>query len=91
MGCLNSKDDPDGLRQQAIHLCLEKRPDAFKARVREKGNGCACKNNRCIRKYCECFRMDRQCTEKCSCRLCANQEGGDSDENRIKEGLPVAV
>jgi len=74
VSCLNTTEDAGGHRKQAIQQCLEKRPDAFKTRVREPGLGCACKNNRCIRKYCECFRTNRLCTSKCSCRLCANME-----------------
>ena len=87
VGCLNTEEDPDGRRKQAIQQCLEKRPDAFKTRVREKGLGCACKNNRCIRKYCECFRTNRQCSEKCSCRLCANQ---GNEDNGISASAAVA-
>jgi hypothetical protein len=77
--CANTEKDGTGERQLAIQLCLEKRPDAFEMRVREPGIGCACKNNRCIRKYCECFRTELACTDKCSCRHCENQA---SDENK---------
>lgn len=73
VGCENTEEDESGQRQLAIQLCLEKRPDAFQTRVREPGLGCACKNNRCIRKYCECFRTNLACTDKCSCRQCENR------------------
>lgn len=76
VGCCNTDEDSGGERKLAIQLCLEKRPDAFKMRVREPGLGCACKNNKCIRKYCECFRTKLACTSKCSCRHCENR--GDS-------------
>lgn len=54
VGCLNTKDDIGGKRQLAIQATLEKRPDAFqqKKKIKDVGAGCACKNNRCIRKYC---------------------------------------
>ena len=70
--CQNTEEDKGGHRKAAIQQALEKRPDAFTIKPREKGLGCACKNNRCIRKYCECFRTDLKCTAKCNCRLCEN-------------------
>ncbi|CAJ1900302.1 unnamed protein product [Cylindrotheca closterium] len=77
VGCLNIGKDPTGARKYAIQMTLEKRPDAFrqKKKTKEVGAGCACKNNRCIRKYCECFRTERKCTKICSCKDCQNQIG----------------
>jgi hypothetical protein len=76
VGCLNTTKDVGGKRQLAIQATLEKRPDAFqqKKKIKDIGAGCACKNNRCIRKYCECFRTNLACTSKCSCRDCENPE-----------------
>jgi hypothetical protein len=88
VSCLNTQEDSEGHRKQAIQQCLEKRPDAFKSRVREPGLGCACKNNRCIRKYCECFRTNRTCTDKCSCRQCANM-GDSASHDSIMESEAV--
>jgi hypothetical protein len=76
ISCLNTEADLEGKRYSAIQQCLEKRPDAFKTRVKENGLGCACKNNRCIRKYCECFRTNLACTAKCSCTDCENDHNG---------------
>lgn len=73
VSCSNTEADVNGERTLAVQLCLEKRPDAFQIRVREPGNGCSCKNNRCVRKYCECFRSSLACTEKCTCRQCENR------------------
>ncbi|GKY97343.1 hypothetical protein MPSEU_000692700 [Mayamaea pseudoterrestris] len=71
VGCSNRDDDSD--RKLAVQLALERRSDCFDVRVREPGLGCACKNNRCIRKYCECFRSNLACTGKCTCRQCGNR------------------
>lgn len=73
--CLNTESDANGRRMRAINALLEKRPDAFKpkSKVKERGSGCACKNNQCIKKYCECFRTSLKCTKKCSCRDCKNR------------------
>ena len=70
VGCRNLENDED--RQHAIQVCLEKRPDAFQVKVKPVGRGCACKNNRCIRKYCECFREKMKCSSSCSCVSCEN-------------------
>ena len=81
VGCYNIESDDNGRRRGAIQLYLDKRPDAFTGKKpREVGIGCACKNNRCIRKYCECFRTNITCTEKCLCRHCEN--GKLPDEER---------
>lgn len=74
VGCYNTESDTDGHRQAAIQQAIEKRADAFVIKAKEKGHGCACKNNRCVRKYCECFRTGLGCTEKCTCRGCENRE-----------------
>ena len=72
VGCLNTEDSSD--RRFAMQSALQKRPDAFGTRVKKVGLGCACKNNRCIRKYCECFRNGLACTDKCSCANCENHK-----------------
>jgi hypothetical protein len=50
VGCLNTEGDEGGQRQNAVQVTLEKRPDAFqtKKKQRELGSGCACKNNRYV-------------------------------------------
>jgi hypothetical protein len=76
--CLNTKEESGigGRRHLAIQQCLEKKPDAFTKKMKDAGSGCACKNNRCLKKYCECFRMEMVCSSNCTCRGCENT-GGD--------------
>lgn len=78
VGCLNTDEDATGDRKHAIQSTLEKRPDAFETRTKQVGLGCACKNNRCIRKYCECFRNNLACSDRCSCSQCENKSGGNA-------------
>jgi hypothetical protein len=33
---------------------------------------CKCKRSRCLKRYCECYQNDQQCTQKCSCTDCGN-------------------
>ena len=51
--CYNTTEESrvGGKRNLAIQQCLEKRPDAFTKKEKEIGAGCACKNNRCLKKY----------------------------------------
>ena len=77
VGCLNTEEDSGGHRKFAIKSTLQKRSDAFEIRAKPVGLGCACKNNRCIRKYCECFRNALACSDKCSCNLCENKSVTD--------------
>lgn len=54
-GCLNTKKEssrPNGKRFKAINAILERRPDAFKPRTKDSEEGCRCKKNRCLKKYC---------------------------------------
>lgn len=75
-------------RELARQVCLEKRPDAFGVRVRPVGGGCACKNNRCVRKYCECFRTGLACDKsKCTCRDCENPAVVDSKKPEEAVGV----
>ena len=74
VGCRNTDADLEGHRKAAIEQALEKRPDAFQVKVKEKGLGCACKNNRCIKKYCDCYRTNLPCKPGlCTCRQCENK------------------
>jgi Tesmin/TSO1-like CXC domain, cysteine-rich domain len=72
--CFNTKEESGigGKRHLAIQQCLEKRADAFTKKIKDSGSGCACKNNKCLKKYCECFRMDIGCSTKCTCKGCEN-------------------
>ena len=83
IGCLNTEDDKTGERKHAIQLTLEKRPDAFETRTKQVGLGCACKNNRCIRKYCECFRNGLACSSRCSCSHCENKSDRNTSESVV--------
>jgi hypothetical protein len=33
---------------------------------------CNCKNSKCLKLYCECFRQGKMCGPGCSCRNCQN-------------------
>jgi Tesmin/TSO1-like CXC domain, cysteine-rich domain len=81
VGCCNTDADDEGHRHAAIQTVMEKRADAFTVKPKVIGQGCACKNNRCLRKYCECFRTGLLCSDKCTCRECENlnQVGNNSE------------
>lgn len=74
ISCLNTpvENVVGGKRNLAIQNCLEKRPDAFTKKPKAVGAGCACKNNKCLKKYCDCFRFNLACLDKCICKDCGN-------------------
>lgn len=80
-----------GDRQAAIQHAKEKRADAFVIKPKVIGQGCACKNNRCLRKYCECFRTELQCTPKCRCRDCENRGVTEHTGSSINEIVQLAT
>lgn len=39
--------------------------------------GCNCKNSKCLKLYCECFRQGKMCGPECSCKNCQNSTDFD--------------
>ncbi|KAL7470897.1 hypothetical protein ACHAXS_011187 [Conticribra weissflogii] len=65
---------PNGARTIAIREILERRPDAFEPREQRAREGCNCKKNKCLKKYCECFRAGIKCNRNyCRCTNCKNK------------------
>ena len=70
--------------QAARTAVLERNPQAFQRHATyehvggEGGaqpRGCHCKRSDCLKKYCECFKAGRECTEHCACEGCKNCDG----------------
>lgn len=53
-GCKNTQANsgPYGIRTKTIEEIMLRRPDAFEPRTRDADEGCRCKKNRCLKKYC---------------------------------------
>jgi Tesmin/TSO1-like CXC domain, cysteine-rich domain len=92
VGCeniLSTDDTGNGNREAAIQHVIEKRADAFVIKPKVMGQGCACKNNKCLRKYCECYRTGLRCNpNKCTCRDCENRPGTMDGTNDPNGGSP---
>ena len=87
--CRNN-DQFEDKRQKARQCVLERDPNAFHNKLEIVGGeqtslaykrGCNCKNTKCFKKYCECFRAGVECTYLCNCENCLN--GG---ENAYQKG-----
>ncbi|XP_074345623.1 protein tesmin/TSO1-like CXC 6 [Apium graveolens] len=80
-GCNNCRNnfENESARQDAISWTLERKPNAFRRMAGEhltlNSEGCNCKRSRCLKKYCNCFRANSLCSEKCRCMDCNNFEG----------------
>mmetsp|Transcript_11290 Transcript_11290/g.21119 ORF Transcript_11290/g.21119 Transcript_11290/m.21119 type:complete len:795 (-) Transcript_11290:1146-3530(-) len=74
--CMNTVEESGdyGKRSVARAICLSRNPDAFKKKVKKTGEGCSCKNSRCLKKYCDCFNNGSICSSKCICRDCENKD-----------------
>ncbi|XP_017255329.1 protein tesmin/TSO1-like CXC 6 isoform X1 [Daucus carota subsp. sativus] len=89
-GCNNCRNnfENESARQDAISLTLERKPNAFRRMAGQHlilnaedpaktvlVEGCNCKRSRCLKRYCNCFRTNSLCSEKCRCMDCNNFEG----------------
>lgn len=103
--CKNTFEEsgPTGIRTKVIQEILKRRPDAFQKRIKKPDSPCACKNSRCLKKYCQCFAQNRFCMDKCKCKDCHNRAGkfpmvnetviaannrGADQENTTTGGIP---
>lgn len=55
---------------------------------RQQFNGCTCKRSKCVRGYCDCFKLNVRCTSKCKCLECHNKSDM-SIESIISASLTV--
>jgi hypothetical protein len=46
---------------------------------RVSGKACNCRNSRCLKLYCECFKVGGYCSGKCSCINCRNNPKYDTE------------
>jgi hypothetical protein len=72
--CLNTEaeNDKGGRLKAAKRDYLLRKPQSFGKKRKKIGEGCACKNNRCLKKYCDCFRTEISCSDNCCCVSCEN-------------------
>lgn len=72
--CLNieSQSFDGGALFKAKAEYMSRKPEAFGKKKKKTGQGCSCRNNRCLKKYCACFREAISCSDMCSCIKCAN-------------------
>jgi len=48
---------------------------------------CNCKNSKCLKLYCHCFRAGKYCTHECLCVSCKNKEEYQSERTRAMETI----
>ena len=54
-----------------------------------KRRSCNCKNSRCLKLYCECFRNGRYCKRECLCTDCRNLK--EFENLRLKAVLKIST
>ncbi len=74
LNCLNTSSEsyPGGRLYDAKRNYMRRKPDAFGKKPKKTEPVCSCKNNKCLKKYCMCFRAGTSCTSKCVCVDCEN-------------------
>lgn len=91
--CLNTAEEsgPDGIKTRTMQDIVARRPNAFQKRVRNPNAGCKCKNSRCLKKYCDCFRQAKHCGNLCVCRNCLNNEVAKREQAAAEAKIAATV
>ena len=77
LGCTNTPDN-EIERNQILNTLKEKskfkNEDSWKKEIDDKNLiiGCNCSKSNCSKKYCECYKLGKKCSEACRCRDCKN-------------------
>mmetsp|Transcript_40767 Transcript_40767/g.57327 ORF Transcript_40767/g.57327 Transcript_40767/m.57327 type:complete len:281 (-) Transcript_40767:606-1448(-) len=87
--CNNCKNyDGSKLLKTARKLVLEKRgPKAFARLGWTTPEGCRCKKNRCLKKYCQCFSQNVECNHNCYCTDCENFNPAERSSPKVQPTL----
>lgn len=48
---------------------------------------CTCKNSKCLKLYCHCFRVGKYCGHECQCVVCKNTPEYEADRQRAVENI----
>lgn len=60
---------------------------AVSGKRRRTSTGCMCRQSKCIKLYCDCFRGQRYCTTDCSCAACENVLDNEGKLATIREAV----
>ena len=58
--------------------------ETSQAKTKRK-TGCTCKKTNCIKMYCECFSVGKQCTSECACFGCQNHGQNEGLLEKVKQ------
>lgn len=61
--------------------------DAVSGKRKRTSKGCMCRQSKCIKLYCDCFRGQRYCTADCSCAACENVPDNEGQLAAIREAV----
>jgi hypothetical protein len=71
--------------EDSLGLMLQPAEEETAQKNSKKKTGCTCKKTNCIKMYCECFSVGKECTPECACFGCYNHGNHEDLPQKIKQ------
>ena len=91
--CKNCTNKPPKNSTNDIHILPNQNYNnsLITCSIKDKKVFCTCTKSECKFKYCECFKIGKECTDLCRCINCKNIKNPDINNNKFKLNITCSV